>query len=276
VAAAVLAGSILGACSGSGGNLAAPPNLAATTVAGGLGGSAAGDGTTSDVTASDTSDSTTPNEVATFAPSPTVSPTDSSKAAPASIVDVPEVGVPGLDSTDAFCSSWSRFAGSFQVVAVNAAFGSGSQEQLAALEVAAAPTVTAAYAELLANWPSQLASEYGVVADEFLGPFARRLTEAFDSLAGVGADQATIEAIADAWLTGLASRDPSTPEFVVDLPGGIWDTIDDAAALFGARLVPFGADPSLVTDVSTPLTTEYLAAACPDQGTLSGQEVETP
>jgi hypothetical protein len=189
---------------------------------------------------------------------------------------VPEIGVPGLDSTDAFCSSWSRFGGSFQVVAVAAAFGSGTPEQLAALEVAAAPTVTGAYADLLANWPEELASEFEIVADDFLGPFARRLAAAYDSLAAVGADAATVAAIGDAWLAGLARRDPSTPEFVVDLPDEIWGTIDEAAEVFGARLVPFGSDPSLVTDVSTPLTSEYLGASCPDQGTLSGQEVETP
>jgi hypothetical protein len=101
------------------------------------------------------------------------------------------------------------------------------------------------------------------------------LAAAYESLTEVGADAATVTAIGDAWLAGLARRDPSTPEFVVDLPDEVWGTIDEAAELFGARLVPFGSDPSLVTDVSTPLTDEYLGR-CPDQGTLSGHEVETP
>ena len=193
-----------------------------------------------------------------------------------SVVGVPEVGVPGLDSDDAFCSSWSRFAGSFQVVAVTSAFGSGSPAQLAALEVAAAPTVTSAYEQLVDNWPAELAAEADAVADEFLGPFARRLQVARAALDEVGADDATIASIEQAWLAGLARRDPTTPEFVVDLPDETWTVIDDAATTFSEQRVPFAQDPSLVTDVETPLTSEYLAVSCPDQGTLSGQEIEAP
>jgi hypothetical protein len=195
---------------------------------------------------------------------------------PAPVVEIPEVGVPGLDSDDVFCSSWSRFAGSFQVVSVTAAFGSGSPEQLAALEVAASPTVTSAYQQLVESWPDELASEADLVADEFLGPFARRLEAARAALSDVGADDATITAIEKAWLTGLAQRDPTTPEFVVDLSDDVWAVIDGAAVAFAAQRVPFGQDPTLVTNVQTPLTSEYLSVSCPDQGTLSGQEVETP
>ena len=41
---------------------------------------------------------------------------------------------------------------------------------------------------------------------------------------------------------------------------------------YGGRTVQPGYH---VTEVETPLTSEYLAVSCPDQGTLSGQEVET-
>lgn len=220
-----------------------------------------------------TSPTIAPTTAATDAtPAPTLPPPETR----VSVVALEEVGTPGLDSDDAFCASWSRFAGSFQVVAVTAAFGSGGPEQLAALEVAASPTVTSAYGDLLANWPDELADEATLVADDFLGPFARRIGGARDALDDAGADEATIAAISEAWLAGLAQRDPSTPEFVVDLPDDVWATIDDAAALFADQRVPFGADPSLVTNVATPLTSEYLAVSCPDQGTLSGQEVGTP
>lgn len=201
----------------------------------------------------------------TTAPAPTIT-----------VVDLAEVGTPGLDSGDRFCSSWSRFAGSFQVVAVTAAFGSGPPERLAALEVAAAPTVTAAYDSLFEVWPVELEPERELVADRFLGPFARRLIEAAAALDAVGADDATIDTISEAWLAGLAQRDPSTPEFVIDLPPEAWATIDQAAEVFASQRVSFSTDPSLVTDVRTPLTDEYLAISCPDQGTLSGQEVEIP
>jgi hypothetical protein len=273
VAAAALAVLLLGACSGSGDNLASPSNAAATVVATPADGSSDSGGT---ATASTVADPSAPGSSGSSPDSSADSTVAAPIATPVSIVDVPEVGVPGLDSTDVFCASWSRFAGSFQVVAVTAAFGSGAPQQLAALEVAAAPTVTAAYADLLANWPPALATEHDAVAEDYLGPFERRLAEAFESLAEVGADDATIDAIGDAWLAGLAGRDPSTPEFVVDLPDGIWETIDEAATLFGTRLVPFGSDPSLVTDVSTPLTNAYIGASCPDQGTLSGREVAMP
>ncbi len=196
--------------------------------------------------------------------------------APISVADLPEVGVPGLDSTDAFCAAWSRFAGSFQVVAVTAAFGSGPPEQLAALEIAASPVVTDAYDSLLANWPDELSSEADVVADQFLGPFARRIQVALDALKSVEADPEFADEIADAWLAGLARRDPSTPEFAVDLAPEAWAIIDTAAVDYGAQLVPFSSDPSLVTNVQTPLTDAYLARSCPDQGTLSGQEVDPP
>ena len=267
---------LLGACSGGGDDLAAPELAAPVTASTPTGADAdetASGGTTA---ATEMSTETLGAASATLVPSETLVVTLPPTATPVSVVEVAEVGVPGLDSDDVFCASWSRFAGSFQVVAVTAAFGSGSPEQLSALEVAAAPTVTSAYDQLVANWPDELSSEADLVADEFLGPFARRLETASEALRDTGADDATISAIADAWLAGLAQRDPTTPEFVVDLPDEIWAVIDEAAAGFGAQRVPFASDPSLVTNVQTPLTSEYLAISCPDQGALSGQEVETP
>ena len=264
------AASLAGACSRSGDLTSPSTSIPTTTVA-----PAAGTATVPSSVAPDTADDMTDTSD-TSDTSDDTAPVSLETAPPISIVDVAEVGVPGLDSDDEFCSSWSRFAGSFQVVAVTAAFGSGPPEQLAALEVAAAPTVTSAYRQLVENWPDELAAEADLVADEFLGPFARRLEAARSALGEVGADDAAIAAIESAWLEGLAGRDPTTPEFVVDLSDDLWAVIDDAAAAFARQRVPFSQDPSLVTDVQTPLTSEYLAVSCPDQGTLSGQEVETP
>lgn len=263
--AVVLVSSLIAsACTRSGDDLAAPQQSTTTTSS----------STTPAV--SDTTPPAEPETTTSIAAETTNAPTLPPPRPTVTVVDLAEIGTPGLDSEDAFCSSWSRFAGSFQVVAVTAAFGSGPPEQLAALEVAAAPTVTTAFGDLLANWPEELAVEEELVADEFLGPFARRLDEARAALDAVGADEATIVSISEAWLAGLAQRDPSTPEFVVDLPDDVWATIDEAAVVFAAQRVPFGTDPSLVTNVVTPLTDEYLAVSCPDQGTLSGQEVGTP
>ncbi|MEO6652566.1 MAG: hypothetical protein ABIP17_07910 [Ilumatobacteraceae bacterium] len=264
-----VAGLQLASCSRSFDDLAEPAPSPAPTVA------ATGD--TVDATISTSGDSTSSTEGVSTEPTsaPATPDTAIGDVAAVTVADLPDIGVPGLDSTDAFCASWSRFAGSFQVVAVTAAFGSGPPEQLASLEVASSPVVTDAYGDLLANWPDELSSEQALVADDFLGPFARRLQEARNSLESVGADQATIDAIADAWVAGLARRDPSTPEFTVDLPDVTWAVIDAAAAEFSSRLVPFTSDPSLITDVDTPLTKDYLAVSCPDQGTLSGQEVDS-
>lgn len=190
------------------------------------------------------------------------------------VVDVPETGVPGLDSEDRFCSAWSRFAGSFQVIAVTAAFGEGPPEQVATLEVLAAPVVTAAYDDLVAAWPDELAAERGVAADRLLGPFAARLAAGVEALTDAGASSADVDAISAAWLAALAARDPSTPEFGVELADDLWSTVDAATAEFVERRPAFSADDSLVTAADTPLTDEYLALNCPDQGTLGGGEVD--
>ena len=185
----------------------------------------------------------------------------------------PVLGVPGLDSDDLFCASWSQFAGSFQVVAVMAAFGEGPPERLAGLEVVASPIVTSSYESLLAAWPAELEDERDEVANTFLGPLYRRHLVAYDTLQTAGASDDQITTIAKAWLTALAARDASTPEFGIDLPEEIWQVVDAATIDFASRLVPFGVDPSLASDVSIPNTDRYLAANCPDRGSLGGREV---
>ena len=48
---------------------------------------------------------------------------------------------------------------------------------------------------------------------------------------------------------------------------------DEAGAAFAAARVPLTADPSMVITAETPLTDEYLATACPDQGSITGSDV---
>jgi len=205
---------------------------------------------------------------------PPSSPSDSpAETAAASLPTVPDVGVPGLDSDDLVCRSWSRFGGSFQVVAVAATFSEISPPDKAALEVVAAPVVIDAYDELLANWPAELESERELVADQFLGPFARRATTVRELLVEAGADDAMLDTISEAWLAALAQRDPEQPDLAVDLPDDVWAVVDTAATDLTALFVPLPADPSLVTDVNVPLTEQFLAEHCPDQGTLGGGDV---
>src|SRR5690606_10449555 len=72
-------------------------------------------------------------------------------------VTVPETGVPGLDSDVDVCRAWSEFAGSYQVVAVAAAFGDDTAD-VARLEVIASPVVAGAYDDMVADWPDELAA----------------------------------------------------------------------------------------------------------------------
>jgi hypothetical protein len=204
-------------------------------------------------------------------PGPSAPPGSGSVAVTAeSLPEVPETGIPGLDSDDVVCRAWSRFGGSFQVLAVAAAFGAGDPVAVAALEVAASPTVTAAYGDLVANWPDELADEAELVADEYLGAFARRADRALAALEGAGADAPATETIVAAWETALAGRDPAQPEIVITLPADVQAIVDAAAAEFAAQVVPIPSDPSLVTDVEVPLTERYFVDHCPDRGTLGG------
>jgi hypothetical protein len=201
---------------------------------------------------------------------------DGSTSSPSSapLETLPPIGVPGLDSDDLFCRSWSRFGGSFQVVAVAAAFAPGEPVDVYALEVVAAPVVDAAFDELLANWPAELESERDDVAERFLGPYARRAELALERFVAAGATDEQVETVQAAWLDALARRDPDEVDVTVDLPDGVWAVVDVAAADLDGRIEPIPTDPSLVTDVEVPLTEAYIATNCPDRGTLGGGDVE--
>lgn len=245
---------------------------------------------TTDGAATDSSSATSTAPTTTGSTSdPDVSPDDSTgdtasnvgSTAPApqsSLVAVPETGVPGLDSDDVFCAAWSRFAGSFQVIAVANAFGEGTPDDLRTLEVVASPVVTSAYDDMFANWPDELASEEVVARDDFFGPLARRWSVTFEglgeALAGAGADDAIEDVISDAWISVLVERDPSVADVDVDLPDDAADVVASAVAELANSQDGFGEDDSLITDAATPLTDEYIVTSCPDQGSLAGQEVE--
>jgi hypothetical protein len=185
-----------------------------------------------------------------------------------------ETGVPGLDSDEIACRSWSRFAGSFQVVAVAATFGEGGSIEAAALEVMASPVVTSSYLEFVDNVPDEVVEESELVARNFLGPYARRSERALTALRNAGADDEMVELIAGAWLDALAQRDPMLPVLEVVLPRDVEAVVQAAASDFDAQLVPIPLDPSLVSEVEVPLTERYLSDNCPDGGALAGSEVQ--
>lgn len=214
-----------------------------------------------------------PGEVViTAAPPPSAPPGPTVTAPPVS--DVPETGVPGLDSADVFCASWSRFGGSFQVVAVNAAFGSGSIEDRAFIEVVAGPTVAVAYAEMAETWPDEIAAESSIALEDAFGPFARRLAAASDALSAAGLTAEQGVALDDAWVSFLAERDPADAEVNLVVADDLNAVVASAVPLYLDVVGPWAEDESLVTEASTPLTDEYLATRCPDQGTLLGGEID--
>lgn len=189
------------------------------------------------------------------------------------VVEVPESGVPGLDSEDSFCAAWSRFGGSWQVIQVAANFAP-DPSVVPAMEVVAAPVVDGAYEAMFAAWPDELAAERDAVADGFFGPLDRRAEAALDALDAVGATDADLAALGAAWVEALAARQADDPVLTPVLGDELRALVDAAAAEFAAQRVDFVLDPSMRITVETPLTDAYLATACPDQGALTGGEVD--
>lgn len=188
------------------------------------------------------------------------------------VVEVPETGVPGLDSDDSFCAAWSRFGGSWQVIQVAANFAP-DPSVVPAIEVVAAPVVDRAYDAMFAAWPAELADEREAVADGFFGPLERRAEVALDALDRAGADDDDLDALASAWVAALAARQPDEPVLAPELTDELRELVDVAAADFADERVAFVDDPSMRIVVQTPTTDAYLATACPDQGALTGTEV---
>jgi len=209
----------------------------------------------------------------------TVESTETSDVVPAAsvtarpIVEIPGSGVPGLDSDDAFCAAWSRFGGSWQVLLVGSNF-LGDAERVATWEIASADIVEAAYADLIAHFPDQLASEAEIVADAYFGALHRRAATAGASLGNAGADGAVVQRLGRAWLEALAQRDQFDPDLAFEIPEDLRELVDRAVDDFRSQRVEFHLDPSMTIGAETPLTDGYLETACPDQGTLSGQEVD--
>jgi hypothetical protein len=252
---------VLAACSGDDESAADPRGDAPTTVP-----------TTSAATTAPPGPSTgsVPSTVAPSTSSPATAPPPTTLD-PASTPAPADTGVPGLDSDDAFCAAWSRFGGSWQVTLGAAAFGSA--EESARLEVLASTVVGDAYEAIFRAWPAEVESEREVVADQFFGAFQRRSADALAALSAAGADEADLAELAALWVDALAARDPGNPVLAVDVPEELAGTVVAAVDGFTAQRPPFMADPSMVITASTPLTDDYLLSACPDQGSIFGENI---
>ncbi len=276
IAVAVAASGLVFGCSGAGGT------QPTSDVSSSAGTDATGtDVTGTDVTGTDPSggDGTTVGRSPETPPGVTSGDVDAPPtsdpvgAVVSSLAEAQATGVPGLDSEDAFCSAWSRFGGSWQVLVVGSAF-LGDPDRVATWEIAASAVIAPAYDELLDTFPAELASEAEVVADGFFGALRRRSADAARSLADAGATEDTVQLLGDAWLDALARRDPFDPDLAFVVPEGLEAVVDEAAADFRTRRVEFHLDPSMSIGVSTPLTDAYLDSICPGQGTLTGREID--
>jgi hypothetical protein len=184
---------------------------------------------------------------------------------------VPDTGVPGLDSTDAFCRAWSQFAGTFQALAGASVLG--DPDEAARSEVAASGALLAAIDDLDANLPAELDSERAALT-ELTGGTAARAAAARDELLAAGLAQADVDALAQAWLDALAAAGVDDPTVSIDLPPGVdADAFAAAVDAFAAAKPAIVDDPSMINGAEVPLIEQYLADNCPDQGTLAGNDV---
>jgi hypothetical protein len=201
-------------------------------------------------------------------------PTAAADTAPAdeitTLPTIPDTGVPGIDSTDVFCRSWSEFGGTFQGLAIS--WGQGDPPDAALNEVAASSAVLVAVDELDASLPAELETERADLM-ALVEPLARRAEAARDELLDAGVSPEGVLALGDAWIATLVEVGIDDPAIVVTLPAGVDAAqVEAAATAFADGRQSLVEDPSMITDVATPQTEQYLVANCPDQGTLLGND----
>ena len=233
---------LLGACADGAGSSDVSP---ASTMAGSLAPSQSAVPTAAPTSAADAG--------ATSSPGPSAVPTE-------------PTGVPGLDDGDEYCAVWAVYAGTLQAISVAQAFGDLTDLQVARLEIIAAPHLLQAVNGIAAHWPAALMTENPVALSDLIGPYDRRARKALQYLTDQGATDDDIAELTRLWDDALRGRDPNEAVIRVNgLTGELEELVDQAAAAFDAVLTPFSSDPSLdVSNVSTPLTDQYLADYCPD------------
>jgi len=194
-----------------------------------------------------------------------------SSSVPETIATVPEAGVPGIESDDAFCRAWGEFAGSFQALALVASVG-GDPVAASRLEVVASAAVVSAAMDLSAALPDDVEVERSAFVDGVIGPFARRANRATDELRAIGLSNTELDQLGDAWLAALIDAGVDDAEIGVVVPVDLSDAVDTATVVFVAEVPAIADDPSLVTTAAAPATFAHLADNCPDQGILGGND----
>lgn len=185
---------------------------------------------------------------------------------------VPVSGVPGIDDSGALCESWSRLAGTRQLLTLAANFGELGADDLAGLEIVAASLVTAAAEQLDAALTevgadvAAVADEHDLVMDDLLGRMLRRAEAAQAALDELDPPDGTTDLLAQVWLDGLRKLGPDDVQpSLADLGPEIGPLVEQAASVFADDAPRWNEDPDLdVADVSVPATTALVADRCPD------------
>lgn len=187
------------------------------------------------------------------------------------IEPVSDTGVPGIESDDVFCRSWSEFAGSYQALTFAWAIQGG--EPAARLEVIATDVLSSAVERMADALPAELEAERQALTVDLPGPLLRRAERTRGFLSTSGVDEATIELLGDMWLTavtaaGLESESLAVPIDDAQLNG----SVAKSALILLEELPPIIEDPSLIVDVDISVTENYLFENCPDRGILAGND----
>lgn len=250
IAALACAGSILVACAG-GGDESAPSSTEAAAVP------APDDGDLFTESGSEESADVTGQDAA-----PVVE----------SIPPVPETGVPGIASDDAFCRAWSQYAGSVQ--ALSLAWAVQPAADAATLEVAASDAVTSAVAAMATELPADIESNRDALTVDVPGPFLQRAERARQALADAGATDVEIELLGDAWIEAIAAAGLDAEDVTVVVADDVQQKLSTAAGTFLDDMPSILEDPTLdTTEFDITPSLDYIFENCPDRGTLAGNDV---
>jgi hypothetical protein len=265
-----------------------PAIVAAVSVTAMLGMASCSDADSDDIVADGASDGSNglPSDTGdVFTPAPLDSGGDASELGPVapqppdvvvsdSVLDpiepVPDTGVPGIDSTDAFCRAWSEFAGSYQALTFGWAFRDPAVA--ATHEVVANDVLISAVDDLAASLPAELEAERSALTSELPAPLLRRADRARTLLVDAGVDAAGIETLGAAWLAAVTANGTESDTLEVEIPVEFVDQVEQASQGLLGELPPITEDPSLIVDVRFPQTEQYLFVNCPDRGTLAGND----
>ncbi len=189
-----------------------------------------------------------------------------------SLPPVAETGVPGIGSEDAFCRSWSTYAGS--VSAIFLTWGLQPAPDAARLEVAASSAVSGAVDSMSDAYPPEIEPNRDVLILEVAGPVLRRSQRAVELLQDAGLSASQIDELGERWVAAITEQGIESETLSIDVPPASAEALESAALAFASELPPTFEDPTLDTtgfDISP--TVDYAAANCPDQGTLAGNDV---